>query len=356
MKETLSRKQYHTVDKVLSDSVDRGILEETKKKDVLAYYEPSEGLDFIKVLVTIGAILIGLGILLIIVGNWTAIPPLGQLLILMALLGGSMASSVALKKDKPITAYALLYLSLLIFGASLFLINIGFNFNIESNTLFFIWSLGALVLSSVHKDLLLFIAAHVLALIFVLTSFNDFIFIQLVLLMAAFFGGNYYFNYHKVITFGTLSLLITYIIYTLQYFDVNYTIISLSILVIGLLLTHIKHSLNFNVFRLVGLLTAGISAIVLSFPSNWESLSMINEGQLLSTSFSIVFVVYALYMTSLKLIVPLIIVAAFIVRYYFDTFFDFMPRALFFIVGGIIVLGLGFMIEKARQKGSGFDV
>jgi len=356
MKQTLSRKEYHFLEEVLTDSVDRGVLESTKQKDIMAYYEKGSGLDFIKVLVTIGAILIGLGILLVIGGNWTAIPQIGQLLILMVLLGLSIGFSMKLKKNKPITAYALLYLAMLIYGASLFLVNIGFNFNVPMNRLFFIWALGAVLLSTLYKDIILFIAAHALALIFVLSSFNDFIFIEMAIMFGILLYGHYLFNYQKLITFSLLSVMIVYVIYTMDYIGIPYTFTTLTLFAIGLGLSHIKHQLNPKVFRLVGALTVGVTGIILTFPAQWRYISFIRQGQGISVLFSLIFAVYLLYMTSKKLIVPLVFIAVMITRYYFDTFFDFMPRALFFIVGGILILGLGYMIEKARQKGSGFSV
>ncbi len=353
MRKKISRRQYRFLEETLNDSVDRGIIEKTKKKDILAYYDVQEGLDFIKVLVTIGAILIGLGILLIIVSNWAALPAFGQLAILAALLSTTMGASLYLKENKPMTAHALLYLALLIFGASLFLINQGFNFNIATNTLFFVWTLGAVLLSSMHKDILLFLASHVLALIFVLNSLNDFIFIQLIALLVIFFGGNYYYNYRKILTFATLALMMVYIIYTLNYFDVTSPLISLIIFTIGILLYHLKHELNYVIFQLVGLLNIGIAGFILTFPEQWQQFNFIDTGSSFSIPFSIALIIYSLALVSRRQIVPLVTISALILRYYFDTLFDFLPRALFFIIGGIIILGLGYFIEKYRKKGGG---
>lgn len=353
MRKKISRRQYRFLDEALSDSVDRGLIKNTEKKDILAYYDIQEGLDFIKVLVTIGAILIGLGILLIIVSNWAAIPPLGQLAILIILLSTAMGASLLLRENKPITSHAMLYLALLIFGSSLFLINQGFNFNIATNTLFFVWSLGAIVLSSLHKDILLFLAAHILALIYVLNSLNDFIFIQLIFLLILFFGGNYYYNYRKILTFATLGLMTVYIVYTLNYYDVLSPLIALSVLIIGILLYHVKHELNYAIFQLVGLLNIGIAGFILTFPEQWRQFAFIDTGSVVSIPFSIGLVIYSLFLVSRRQIVPLVTIGALILRYYFDTLFDFLPRALFFIIGGLIILALGYFIEKYRQKGGG---
>ncbi len=351
MKRKLKAKEYELVEAVLKDSVDKGVIEDTQRKDVLAYYEKSSGFDFIKVLSTIGGILVGLGVLLIILGNWTAIHPVMQLIILMTAVSATVGVSLIIKKSRPLLADALLYLALLIYGASLFLINIGFNFNIEVNRLFFVWTISAIILSALYKDVLLLIGAHILALGFILSSGDQFIVVPLVLLLTVFFGGNYYFNYHKIITFATLVLLLVAVVHTLGYFDVTSTIIHLVMVGLGLAFTHVKHDLNLKVFKLVGLLSVGFSGLFLTIPYEWTDLGFVESGQIFSIPFSIILALYALYMTSQKYIVALVIVSAIIVRYYFDTFFDFMPRALFFMIGGLIILGLVYVIEKARKEG-----
>ena len=39
----------------------------------------------------------------------------------------------------------------------------------------------------------------------------------------------------------------------------------------------------------------------------------------------------------------------FVLIKYFDWFFSFMEKSLFFITAGIIVLGIGFFMEKGRR-------
>lgn len=351
MKQKISRKDYRFLDEALKENVERGLIKDTQRKDMMTYYEPSQGLDFIRVLVTIGSLLIGLGILLVIAGNWSAIPALGQLMLLFAFIAASMAVSFLLKNTRPITSQAFLYLATLIYGGTLFLVNQGFNFNIATNTLFFVWALGALLLASLQKDLLLFLGAHILALLYVLNSFDDLIFIQLTLLTVIFFAGNYYFNYRKIATFASLGLMTVFVVYALDYLRVSPPLISLAVLGIGAALTHVPHELNRETFRLIGLINLGVAAFTLTFPEMWQNLGFIDNGAWYSLPFSILFVMYSLVLVSKRYVVPLITVAAFILRYYFDTFFDFLPRAAFFIVGGIIILGLGYAIERFRKVG-----
>lgn len=351
MRQKISRKEHRFLSEVLDQSVDRGLIETTQKKDILTYYEPSQGLEFIKVLGTVGSVLIGLGILLLIASNWNLIAPVFQLLLLLALLGSSLVTSSLLAKTRPITSQAFLYLAVLIYGASLFLIDIGFNFNIAARDLFFVWAVGTIVLSTLQKDILLFLASHVLAIIFIFSTFDDPVFLQMGFFLAVFFGGNYYYQYRKVVTFATLGVTTLFLIYTLNYFDAPSGFIALSVFALGLGMYNIKHELNFDIFQLVGLLNFGIAGFTLSFPNQWQSFNFIDVGEWVSVPFTLALIVYALYLTSKRQVVPLVLVSSLILRFYFDTFFNFLNRALFFIIGGLLVLALGYVIERLRKSG-----
>ena len=39
-----------------------------------------------------------------------------------------------------------------------------------------------------------------------------------------------------------------------------------------------------------------------------------------------------------------------ILRYYFDFFYDFMNKALYFTSGGILLMAMGFYLQRARKK------
>ena len=39
-----------------------------------------------------------------------------------------------------------------------------------------------------------------------------------------------------------------------------------------------------------------------------------------------------------------------VLRYYFDGFYDFMPKAAFFTVGGLLLIALGYFMERVRRR------
>jgi len=327
MKKKISKYLFRFLSEALTDAADKNIISSQQEKDILTFYEERRGLDFIRVLVSIGSILIGLGVLLFIAGNWEVISNPIKVLIIVAFLAASMVSSFLTAEKRPITSQALLYLSVLIFGAGLFLINLAYNFNVEAYTINFVWALGALLLSSVYKDT----------------------YIQGLILLVIFFAGNYYFNYRKLITFGSLILLNVFVLYILVDLDVMDVYIAGIFFALGLLFYYFKHQINFDIFQFFGIVLMGVSGFAWSFREIWQDFDFITNGSWISIPLSLAIVIYMFTLVSKRQITPLIVIAAFILRYYFDTLYDFLPRSLFFIIGGFLVLGMGYYIERFRR-------
>jgi uncharacterized membrane protein len=349
MKKKLNRFYYRFLVNELEENQDRGIISKQQKEDMLTYYEEGVGLNFIRVLVTVGAVLIGLGFLLLVAGNWALIPDLLKVFILIITIGLFMGASYITEKAHPMTSMALLYTASIIFGSAIFLINDAYHLGLQMNTSYFIWILGVLALSALRKDLLLFLFAHVLALIYLFTSFNEFIFIQAILLLILFYLGNYYFKYKQILTFGTLVLSLVFMLYAFNYYDVSGFMTAWFFIIIGAAMYYYKHNLNYQIFQFVGLVSASIAAFTLTFKYVWEQQTFIDQGSYYSIPFTILYMIFLFTLLTKRHVTPLVIIGIFIMRFYFDTLYDFLPRSLFFIIGGVMVLGIGFYIERYRK-------
>lgn len=350
MKHTVSKRMLNFFKDALLDAKEKAIINDSQVKDILKHYEERRGLDFIRVLVSFGSILIGLGVILFIAGNWQVITNPFKVLIIVTALALSMGASYLTSKARPLTSQALLYLSILIFGAGLFLIDIAYNFNLEGYTIAFVWALAALLLSSVYKDVLLFIFAHILAFAFIVSGFNANIFALAIPLLVVFFTGNVYFGYQKIVTFGSLVLTQVFVLYAFDFFDVDGVFVAAAFLSEGLALYYFKHQLNLDIFRFVGITTASVAAFSLTFRELWEELGFISNGSFYAIPFAIAFTGYLFTLVSKRQVTPLIFIAVFILRFYFDTFYEFLPRSIFFILGGFMVLGMGVYIERYRRE------
>ena len=350
MKKTLSQRHYQFLKDRLEEVQDQKVIDENQKTMILDQYEMKERLDFVQVVVTIGAILMGLGAILFVSSNWEVIPNLLKVIILWSAIIISLGFSYTTKKTSINVSKALLYLTILIFGASLFLIDLAYQFNIESYTLIFIWTLATLVLSAIHKDVLLFIFAHVLTGFFILIGFESFIFIQAIILVGLLFLGIDYFNFKKLLIFGSLTVLQILFLYTFDYMSVEPLIRALFFLSEGLILYYTKFSSNKDITEFSGLLLIGAASFSLTFPFIYEEAFLIENGSFISLPFTLVLIIYLFTLIEKNKLTPLLIIAVLIVRFYADTFYDTLPRSLFFIIGGAMMLGMGIFIERRRRS------
>ncbi len=349
----LSKSSYRFLLNELTNHKNKGIITEHQLGDIMNFYEEDPGINFIKILVTIGAVLIGLGILSFIASNWTYMGKFLKVAVIIATLGTSIFTSFKLEKNYPKTSKALLYLSALIYGAGIFLMEQIFNFGGEFTQSFLIWTIGVLSVSLILKEKILFIFAHILVLIYINGSFNQNIMIYAIMLVATFYIGNKYFEFSKLITFLNTLVALNFILYSLNYFDIDGIYIAIVFFLIGLGMYYIKHNLNLDIFKLQGMIVLGISGLVLTFDSLWEELSFIGDGNYVAIGFGILLIIYLLSLVKKRLLTPLLFTCILILRYYFDTLYDFMPKSLFFIIGGLILLGFGHYFERIRKNRGG---
>ncbi len=350
----ISKRQFDFLEETLSEQVLSQTITEVEKTNVLESVEVRDSLNFIRVLVSIGGILIGLGFLTFIATNWNLFDRWVKLFIILGSLSVALGASYFTYEKNRFTSIALLYLSALIYGAGIFLIEQIFYINLDVPTGFLIWSVGTLLLSTIHKDIILYVAAHALAATYLLGSFDNFIFVQAIILLALLFATNRYFGYRRLLTFAGLLLLEAFILYTFAYFESDGLYVALVLFGLGAGLYYVapvipKLDVSPDMVSLVGLLTLSISGFVLTFPGIYSDAGL--SATWISWVFAIGLLIYLLFLTSRRLVTPLLAIAAIITRYYFDTFYESIDRSLFFVLGGLMILAFGYYIETMRRKG-----
>lgn len=353
MKQKLSKSNYKFLLKELTYQRNKGVITQGQFDDMMNLYEEGSGINFIRVLVTIGAILIGLGVLSFVSSNWIYMSKVSKIITIIFVMGISMFTSFKLEHTYEKTSKAILYLSTLIYGAGIFLIGQIFNYGGEFTTAFLLWAVGVVLMALILKEKILFISGHILLLIYINGSFGENIIIYTLIFICIFYIGNKSFQYSKYITFLNNLVALNFMLYLLDYLNLKSIYIAIVFFLIGFGMYYIKHSLNIYVFKLQGLILIGVSGIFLSFRYIWEELSFINNGNIIAIIFSIVFLTFLLSLVRKGLLIPLIFICALIFRYYFDTLYDFMPKSLFFIIGGFILLGFGYYFEKLRKNYGG---
>ncbi|MEH7304150.1 DUF2157 domain-containing protein [Neobacillus drentensis] len=330
---------------------DSEILPAGKAHEIEAIYEVQK-LSFTKTLLYVGTILIGAGVLSFIASNWGEIGKIVKFLIIIALYIACNLAGYKMDKNFPKTSKSLYYLGCLVFGAGIFLVEQMFHLGTNSQNAFLWWSLGILPLAWVLRDRWILLASS----LFVLKYMLDGQYLQGVnipywtlLWIAAIYILNEKIGFSKVTGFvnGLLSLafigtIISYFSNRYDYDDFTY-VYGLIYLIIGVALVISKGKIK-DIYVVLGYLVHGGAALMLSFEGNWPL-------DWLYIPFSILYLIYVLYLIKRGSLLSIIILCVLIFRFYLDLSFEYLPKSFVFIIGGFLLLGFGFYFEKQRKKG-----
>ena len=172
-KKQLSQKDFKLLEGELNYSSEMGVINGDLAQQILSLYQ-IKAVSFIRVLVTIGAVLIGLGVLSFIASNWAGISKLTKFIIILSAYLGANIGGITLLKVSPKTGRALIYLGTLIFGAGIFLIGQMFNFGGHFSQAFLLWALGIVPMAVILRDKLIYIFATLLIIVYFNgQAFND---------------------------------------------------------------------------------------------------------------------------------------------------------------------------------------
>lgn len=356
MTRQISSSQFTFLTKELDYCQSKGLVTTQLQESILKEYSLKPGLSFIKVVVTIGAVLVGLGVLSFIASNWDGMGKIVKLGIIFIAFAGVNAASYATSTNYPKTGKSLIYLGSLVYGAGIFLIGQIFNFGGDFTTAFLLWSLGIVPLALQQRDKYLMLFANILFLVYISGSIDkDFPWVALAGVPATYFAFNYFGQSRLLLFFANLTTL-DFILYLAQRYDLEGLYTALIFFGIGLLMYLIKHSLHQDIFKLQGNILFGIAGVALTFPDLWQKLSSIYSYQVTaSVLFAIAFVILLFALIKKGSFVSLGFVCITIFRFYTDTF-ALLPKSLFFIVGGLMLLGFGYYFERMRKSQGGIHV
>jgi uncharacterized membrane protein len=331
----------------------KDVLAPEKVKEIEVLYEVKEGPSFTKILLYVGAILIGAGILSFIASNWDVIGKTIKFLLIIGLFTGSSFTGYKLERNYPKTAKSFYYLSVLIFGAGIFLVEQMFNLAVDFQSAFLWWSLGILPLAWVLKDKWILFGSS----IFVMVYLFDQPFITgtiipywILLWIAAIYILNDKIGFSIATGFVSGMLPLMFIWTVLSSFindlsDDHFYIYGLVYLAIGIILIFLKGKIR-GVFVTLGYLVQGAAAFALSFEYSWPV-------DWIYIPFSILYLLFTFYLIKRGSLLSIVVLCVMIFRFYLDISFAFLPKSSVFIIGGIILLGFGFYFEKQRKKGGG---
>ena len=179
MKREINNTDYSLISRELNHYEDSGLLTSDQRDSILSIYTVTGsgtlkgGLNFIRIVVSIGALLVGLGVLSFIASNWDGMSKLFKLILIFGLFGVVNLLGYKLQDNYPKTGRSLIYLGTLVYGAGIFLIGQMFNFGGQFSTAFLLWSVGIVPIALQQRDKYLMLFANLLFLVYLNASLNQ---------------------------------------------------------------------------------------------------------------------------------------------------------------------------------------
>jgi len=375
-----------------------GIINDEQRKKILSKYEKTDNQSLI---FFFGAILIGLACLTLVAQNWHDIHHLIRMgIILFFLLLFYSLGNIFFDKNKSVYAVTCFIIALSIFGAGIFLSGQMYHYSMNDVLAFFIWGFVAFLVYLSRPHPMIFLSGLLIlsaGQIYGLFSLNIFDWSLFALFMLA-FGTVVFVRKDMTLSYFFAWLyLIQITIFTVDQFDELYWVIPfiLMLYIAGLLVKSEKIRKPFQfVSTSVMFFVVIVQAFV--FESNYARdqldvhysyyilLFILLIGAFLLTwkddrlkipilaLFFPVFIIvdYTLLIAYIVLFIISIgkliegyeklerqhviygttafLISTFIV--YFQVAWDYMDRSFFFLIGGLLLIVLGFLLERHRKK------
>lgn len=353
-KRNVTKNDFKFLNKELGFYKDSKLISEEQHNNILNQYSIKPGLNFVTILLLIGSLLLGLGILSFIASNWRILGKPYKFSIIMIIFFICNLAYYKLYETYPKTSISSIYIGLITFGSGIFLIGQMFNYGGNFSTAFLLWAIGIFPYTLFLKDKILFIVCDIFLIIYIVDHFSLGTFpiaILIAIPLIYFCSIRLFFN--PIITFFNNLVVLYAIAFTLERYINNYTISTFTFFIIGIIMYYGYLGYHKYIFNLQGNIIYGIAGLALTFPDNWEGIKFftVQNSKVISIIFSICFLIFLLLQTHKKNIISLFFIFFIIMRFYFDTLYDFIPKSLFFIIGGLILLGFGYYFERFRRKG-----
>ncbi|WP_232697270.1 DUF2157 domain-containing protein [Brevibacillus daliensis] len=353
MKRPSSPSQFQFLEKELKYFEAEGIVSEQQVSNILASYQVTPRFSNVHILLGFGALLIGIGILSFIASNWQAIPTLFKLfLIFGGLIGLFLGGRYYESRHKSISR-VFYYIAFFMYGAGIFLIGQMFNMDADSNIAFLLWALGTLPLSIYLKDKWIAFLIITLLAIYSRDMVNPLrpIPYLLVLCVPLLYWLNQKVYHTSRLLFVSLNFLLAFIISSVVVrWDMELQWIPAIIVIMGLCLVALPLSRYRAVLQWQGAFFYGLFGLFLTFSFYWNDLGMTeNLSVILGVSIGVLLGLFALYRINKDSLADIFVICILLLRFYTDITFDFLPKSLFFIIGGVILICFGIWFEKKRR-------
>lgn len=370
----IKRKEYQVIIKELETLEKEGKISSIQFQNIKNSYNIENNINFLKVLLIIGGLLLGLGVIIFISSNWDKISKLKKLIMILAvILGFNLTGYKYLEKNK-ILSKAMFLGGALSYGGGIFLVSQIFNLSIEANYIFLYWILGVIGLALYLNDNLLYSLVQVICFFYIMFSLENDLFLGYPFIMLLFqlfliICNNLKMKSKVLEIFNTLHfyLLSYFLLYKMfskieKLLNTDDYIILLFLLfsffIISFVIPLIKNNEDLSkVRKKISKVVNYITAFILTFPSVWSvvikskfDVTIIDFAPYIWV-FVILFIGYLIYKISKGSLSAIIFLTIIIFRYFFDFNYDFLPKSFVFILGGFVFIGMGLLIGDFKKKG-----
>ncbi len=376
-----------------------GLVSPILKDQILAYYKmkarlggPAGTGKLITALSVLGSVLAGVGVILFVAANWSAIPVEGKLAVIFVPMAASYALGYLFRYERgdfPRVGAGFILLGALIFGAGIFLIAQIYHLSVHFANGPLVWGLGVLPLAYLLRFKTLLTLSLVVLLIWLGMETHSWLphgafepsgpvpaesrFISLYLMAGLALWGlglmhRGYEPFQKIsapyIVLGLFTAFGAGFLFTFDLYGGHFGVpvlwpfyLALSVLFLlslfGLALSSEKPS--GWVWEVVFLLVLFVLALYLTFlfsslPGKGHRDFVLSANLIFALAVLIVLFLGYLRESPVYVNIALFFFVLDLVVRYFDFFWELLPRSIFFIIGGLILLTGGVLLERKRRK------
>lgn len=350
-KRKITRQQKEFLQRELTYLESQNAVQTVSDLDDFYLVENKKNITSMHTLLWVGAVLVGAGCLTFIASNWSALSSLSKYFLILIGFIGFYLVGWKLESSLPKTSRSLYYIGGIIFGAGIFLIGQTFHLGGAIYSAFMLWAIGIIPLAYYLKDKAIMFFSILLLFGYSTQVYFEsaYPFVLLITIPVIYALNHWVLNRSKGIFFLNSMLLLFFVHAQLWHFGVNDLIIIILLFMVGIIFSIKGLDAYSSTMTCIGYVVHGAYALVLSFPFVWEQLFSASLSGTFAIVFSILYGIYLLLLLRHGHIMAVLIVCLFIFRYYIDLSYDFLPKSLFFVIGGIILILCGLWLEKSRR-------
>lgn len=395
LKRSVSRRFYKQLKTELEAWKQQGTVTTKQAETILSNYvvvSPLYG-RLIVILVTLGAILAGVGIILFVSANWQAIPRVGKLALFLAMVVAILWPGYWLKYEKsfPRAGGALIFVGAMVFGAAIFLVGQQYHMPIDDPNLLGWWFVGVIPLAYFTRSRAILTLAILVALGGLgyklshwLAGVHDahYAFLPFYMVLGLVLYGIgavhsrferlklYTLRYHifgLIVLFGVLYVLSFKGIYGVHAladwaplelpsaFAIAFHIAA----ALAIICAIVSFAIDMNRKRLVYTFLSDLAGMVFLVAVGYMALFLpFKSPASYAITFNLVFFAGIIGLIFLGYFrgdssfvnIALIFFGVAVISRYFEFAWGLLPRSIFFILGGLLLLGGGMLLERLRRR------